>query len=222
MGRLPVLVLGFDPFLEFDENPSDLVARRLNGKTVSGHRITGKTLPVNYSSIEREIVSAIDSTKPDLVLGFGLAAGRDKITPEKVAVNYINSKVKDNSARKLEAVPIDRSQPDGIFTSLPVEALVKALNRSGIPASLSLSAGAYLCNNTMFLTLREARKRGFAAGFIHVPIHAEWVEKRRKSIPSLPLSTIERAGVFSLEFFLRRLALAKRAKSGRERHSHQP
>jgi len=203
--RLPVLVFGFDPFLEFDENPTDLVARDLDGKTIGGQRVTAKTLPVSYSRIEREIVSAINSTRPNLVLGFGLAAGRETITPEKIAVNYINSKAKDNSGKKLEAVPIDRTQPDGLFTNLPVEGLVKGLNRTGIPASLSLSAGAYICNNTMFVTLRESRKRGFGAGFIHVPIHAEWVGKKERGSPSLPLATIERAAVFSVEYCLRRM-----------------
>jgi len=67
--------LGSDPFLEFDENPFDLVALRLNGMMIARHRITGKTISVNNSTIEKEILSSIDSTRPDSVLGFSLAAG---------------------------------------------------------------------------------------------------------------------------------------------------
>jgi pyroglutamyl-peptidase len=212
---LAVLVLGFDPFLGFDENPSDLVARRLDGETIAGHRITGKTLSVSYSKIERQILSAIDSAKPDLVIGFGLAAGRDKITPEKVAINYINSKKKDNSGRRLDGVVIDRGQPDGLFSSLPVEGLVDALNRHGIPSSLSLSAGAYLCNNTMFLTLREATKRGFVGGFIHVPCHAEWVARKGSQFPSLPIATIEAAARLSVSYCLRHSAKRPRKVAGK-------
>jgi pyroglutamyl-peptidase len=200
---MTVLVFGFEPFLEFDENPSDLVVKRLDGTIIAGEGVRGRRFSVDYGAIEGQIVSEIQCTSPTLVVGFGLAAGRDKITPEKVALNYIGSKAKDNSGRIFEAAPIDAAQPEAIFTNLPVEALVDELNSQAIPASLSLSAGAYLCNYAMYVSFREARKSGFRAGFIHVPCHAEWVARSRKQLPSLPLETIIKAATVSVSFLVR-------------------
>ncbi len=200
---MTVLIFGFEPFLEFDENPSDLVVRSLQGRTMAGHNVVVRTLPVDYSTIEGQILSGIEAARPALVIGFGLAAGRDKVTPEKVAVNYVNSKTKDNSGQSLEGAPIAAGQPDAIFSNLPVEALVSELNKKEIPASLSLSAGAYLCNYAMYVSLREAKRLGFGSGFIHLPCHAEWVARSGKQLPSLPLDTLLRAAEVSVSYLLR-------------------
>jgi len=203
---LTVLLFGFEGFLEYDENPTDVVVRRLHGRTRAGHHIVGQTLPVDYSRIRKKIVSSIEAARPSLVVTFGLAAGRDKITPEKVAVNYVNSKSKDNAGRSLEGVAIEEGMPDALFATIPVEALVAELNGKSIPASLSLSAGAYLCNFAMYVALMEARKLGFRSGLIHVPCHAEWVARTGKQLPSLPLDTIARAAEVSVSFLLKHSA----------------
>jgi pyroglutamyl-peptidase len=202
---MTVVLFGFGPFLEFDENPSDLVVKRLHGRTIAGHAVVGRTLPVDYT-IEGQILSEIEAARPVLVVGFGLAAGRNKVNPEKVAVNYIYSKAKSNSGRKLEGVPIAVGQPDALFANIPVEALVSELNRQAIPASLSLSAGTQECNYSMYVTLREAKRSGFRSGFIHVPCHAEWVAKSGGQFPSLPLETILRAAECSVSYLLQNAA----------------
>ena len=197
---MTVLVFGFEPFLDYDENPSDLVAKSLHGRTMAGHQVVGRTLPVEYSLLEGAILSGIGAARPDIVIGFGLAAGRDRVTPEKVALNYVNSKSKDNSGKAVEGAPIARGQPDAYFTSIPVEGLVEELNRNSVPASLSLSAGAYLCNYAMYLILREGKARGFEGGFVHLPCHSEWVARTGKQVPSLPLDTILRGAEVSVSY----------------------
>jgi pyroglutamyl-peptidase len=209
---MTVLLFGFDPFLEFDENPSDLVVKRLHGRTLAGQAVVGRTLPVDYSAIEGQILSAIEAARPALLVGFGLAAGREKVSPEKVAVNYISSKMKDNSGRILEGVPIAAGQPDAFFSNLPVEGLVRELNGQMIPASLSLSAAGYICNYTMYVSLREAKRSGFRAGFIHLPCHAEWVARTGKQFPSLPLETILRAAEVSVSYFVRTVVSGQAAQ----------
>jgi pyroglutamyl-peptidase len=200
---LAVLLFGFERFLGFDENPTELVARRLDGRAVSGERIVGKVLPVDYLRIEEAITDAMEKHPAVLALGLGLAAGREKVTPEKVAINYRGSGEADNAGRRLPGSPIDPAQPDGLFSLLPVESLVDALNAGGVPAVLSLSAGSYLCNNAMFVLVREGRARRIPAGFVHVPCHSEWVDANAKSYPSLPLSTLERAAEMTIEHCLR-------------------
>lgn len=197
------MLFGFEPFLEYDENPSGIVVRGLHGRTVAGHDVVGEILPVDYSLIKPRILSSIEAARPSLVITFGLAAGRDKITPEKVALNYVNSKSKDNSGSSLEGVAVEEGQPDALFATIPVEALVAELNRKAIPASLSLSAGAYLCNFAMYVSLLEARRSGFRSGLIHVPCHAEWIAKTGKQLPSLPLDTIAMAAEESVAFLVK-------------------
>jgi pyroglutamyl-peptidase len=197
---MTVLLTGFPPFLEFDENPSSLVTGRLAGKTVGGHPVVATTVPVDYAGVEKALLEEIDAVDPSLVLGFGLAAGRDKVTPEKVAINYLSSKQEDNSGARRSGEPIDLEEEDALFSRIPVEDLVEELNRSGVPSSMSLSAGSYICNQAMFIMLREAKRRGFSAGFIHLPAHSEWVSRKGRQLPSLPLETLCRAGEVSLSF----------------------
>ena len=48
--------------------------------------------------------------------------------------------------------------------------MLRAIERAGIPAALSLSAGVYVCNTVMYSTLHALRSRpGVPAGFIHLP-----------------------------------------------------
>ncbi len=192
------MVFGFGPFLDLDENPTELVVRSLDGKTIGEEKVTGVVLPVDYDQVEDRILGAIKRVKPSLVVGFGVAQGREKVTPEKIAVNYRFASAPDNVGRKIEGARIDESEPDGIFSDLPVEHLAKSLNSAGIPASVSFSAGAYLCNNAMFVIVRESRTQGFAGGFVHVPCHSEWVSRKSEAFASLPLATIARAAELSL------------------------
>jgi pyroglutamyl-peptidase len=207
---MSILVFGFEPFLEFDENPTQLLAERLDARTFKGERVTGIVLPVHFKRTEGSIMRAIDSVKPRLAIAFGLAAGRQKIMPEKIAVNHRSAERGDKAGRKTAGSMIDLSGPDGLFTNLPVEGLVASLNRHGIPASLSLSAGSYVCNTAMFVIVREARSRGFSGGFVHVPCHSEWIAKKKRQMPSLPLQTLQRGAEHCITYCLRHRALGGR------------
>jgi pyroglutamyl-peptidase len=200
---MPVLVFGFEPFLEFDENPTQLLVRHLQGMNIEGERVTGVVLPVDHQDVVPRLTTVLRKSKPGLALGFGLASGREKVTPEKIAVNYRAAEKADNSGRRMAGAPIDRGGPDGLFTNLPVEGLVAHLNENGIPSSLSLSAGSYICNTAMYVVVREARRRGFAGGFVHVPCHSEWVARKKKHLPSLPLDTLIRGAELSISYCLR-------------------
>jgi pyroglutamyl-peptidase len=199
-----VVVFGFEPFLDFDENPAQLVVEALDGRTIGNEPVKGVVLPVDYDRIETRIMDVLTSTVPKLAIGFGLAQGREKVTPEKIAVNLRHASEPDNTGKKVSGAPIDPSQPDGIFSSLPVEGLAASLCSQGIPASVSFSAGAYLCNNAMFVIVREAKRHGFGGGFVHVPCHSEWVSRKQRQAPSLPIATIVKAAEHSVGYCLGR------------------
>ncbi len=204
---MTVVIFGFEPFLEFKENPSEIVARSLRGRRICGHIVDSVILPVDYSKVEKPITKAIEKYNPTLALGIGLAGERNKITPEKVALNFKHSESPDNSGRRVQGKAIDRLSADGIFSNLPVEGLVSYLNGQGIPASLSLSAGSYLCNYAMFVIVRAARSksensRKLGGGFVHIPCHAEYVAKYNLKMPSLPLETMKRGVALAIKYCL--------------------
>lgn len=165
----PVLLFGFEPFLQFKENPSERIVKELNGTMVAGRKIVGRILPVDYDRVEGMIMEEIRKNKPSIVLGTGLAAGRSLLSVEKIAVNYKGSEEADNNGRKANGTQIDANAPDGLFSTINVEEAVATLNGKGVPATVSLSAGSYLCNYAMFVIVRESRRKEFRGGFVHLP-----------------------------------------------------
>lgn len=186
-----ILITGFEPFLEFTTNPSGKIAEYFEGRVEGNIEYHGVILPVDYSSLESMLIESIDKINPVLVIGTGLAAGRSKMSLEKIGMNYKYSKSPDNSGKTMNGEIIDPGLPAGIFSMLDVESLVDDLNSRGIPAEMSFTAGAYLCNNALFLILRECRKRNIKGGFIHLPINTEYAAKfSNKNYPSLPMSVM--------------------------------
>lgn len=197
------LITGFEPFLNFGINPSGEIAKSLDGKVFGDVKFVGRTIPVSYDETGPALVALIKEVSPDLIVGTGLAAGRSKMSLEKIAVNYKSSTEPDNKGKTASGDPIDSEMPDGIFSGLSVEVLKDMLNKNGIPTEISMSAGAYLCNNAMFVIIRESKKLGIKGGFVHVPCDTTLAASiPGKSFPSLSLDTmveaIKQIAVFQL------------------------
>ncbi|WP_338598436.1 pyroglutamyl-peptidase I [Sulfolobus tengchongensis] len=202
---MTVILFGFEPFREYIENPSQLVVQSLNNIEINNEPVRGIVLPVEYDKVEEIIITSIRKYKPILILGLGLAPGRAKLTPEKIAINYKYSKEPDNAGKKSNGEKIDNNGQDGIFTNIPVEELVDFLNSRSIPTELSLSAGSYLCNMAMYIIVREAKKSGALGGFIHLPCHERLASILSKPLPSMNLETMNRGIRLAIEFVLSKL-----------------
>ncbi|WP_221566952.1 pyroglutamyl-peptidase I [Alkalihalobacillus sp. TS-13] len=188
-----LLLTGFEPFLDHGINPTELIVKNLAGKTIRGYEVVGRVLPVEFDRSAEVLLGYVREHEPDAVVCLGLAAGRDKITPERVAIN-INDGVRDNNGR----IPVDEliveDGPAAYFSTLPIRKMVNALRENGLPAEISNTAGTYLCNNVMYSLLHHYEKRSetIPAGFIHVPASFELsVENGR--LPGWPVETIQRA-----------------------------
>lgn len=196
-----VLITGFEPFLDFNRNPTEIIANSLDGITVGSIRFIGKILPVKYDEAGKALEGAIKESSPDLIIGTGLAAGRSKISLEKIAINYKHSESPDNAGKRVLGERIREGMPDGLFSRIHVEELVKVLNSTGIPAEISLSAGAYLCNYVMFIILIESKKIGIPGGFVHVPNDEELSAMMYpKTYPSINIETMKKAIIEIVEF----------------------
>jgi pyroglutamyl-peptidase len=184
----PLLVTGFEPFGGYRINPSGEVARALHGRAVGGARVIGVVLPCVFGASLDALRTALDSHRPQLVLALGLAAGREGFTPERVAINLDDARIPDNAGAQPIDRPVVARGAAAHFTTLPLKAMVAALQQAGHPAAVSHSAGSFVCNH-VFYGLMQAlrRRRGVRGGFMHLCCRPEQATAGQ---PSLPLATL--------------------------------
>jgi pyroglutamyl-peptidase len=75
--------------------------------------------------------------------------------------------------------------------------MVEAIEAEGLPASLSFSAGAFVCNDLLFSLLYEFKDTDIKIGFIHVPFLPE---QAKAGVPSMELAEIVRGLRTAIEF----------------------
>lgn len=169
-----LLLTGFEPFLDYTINPTMKIVESLHGTNIGDYEIIGKIIPVDFNLSGDFLLNFIKKDEPDAVISLGLAAGRYKITPERIALN-----VKDGDADNKGIKPIDepiRERGEAAYLStLPIRQMVDGLLANGLPAAISNTAGAYLCNNVMYEGLYYAKmnKPELPTGFIHIPASHE-------------------------------------------------
>lgn len=167
-----ILITGFEPFDNSLVNPSQQVVQRLANYPPEGFELFTAILPVDHRRGPEDLRRALDSIRPDAVVCLG-ESGERGITLERVAVNLVDDPIPDNSGELWVDRPIAEDGPAAYFTTLPVRVMQQAILEEGVPAELSLSAGAFLCNQIAYTLLHHlADKRGeekIPAGFIHLP-----------------------------------------------------
>nr|WP_067622948.1 pyroglutamyl-peptidase I [Alicyclobacillus acidiphilus] len=188
-----ILLTGFDPFNGETTNPSYEIVRRLDG-TVIGEdaKIVGRGLPTAFSNSAETLIAIMEDVKPDVVLCLGEAGRRTRLTPERVAINVIDARIPDNEGKQLIDVPIAEDGPAAYFSGLPIKSMVERMRADGVPASVSDTAGTYVCNYIFYrlmhhLDRTQAKTLG---GFMHVPYMAEQALDR--DVPSMPVDLMVR------------------------------
>ena len=163
-----VLLTGFEPFGKATLNPSGEIV-----KQISGDNIVTAILPVAYAQSAERLLALIAEHKPDVVISLGQAEGRTHISPERIAINLDDARLADNEGVIRNDVPIIASGPVAYESTLPVKDIVKAINDAGVPAAVSLSAGAFLCNHVFYVAQDHFKGTKVRSGFVHVPLMDE-------------------------------------------------
>lgn len=192
----PVLVTGFEPFGGRPANPSEQVARKLEGRLIAGRRVVVRVLPVETDAVRAALQEAIDSEQPELVLGTGLAPGQPAVSLERVAVNMLDFSVADNAGELRKNEAIDRGGPHARLSPMPFAEIVEAWQRHGVPGYLSNSAGTYLCNQMLYesLGIAETISPPLTAGFIHLPnLPEQAIADGAETTASMSLDLMEKA-----------------------------
>lgn len=166
-----VLLTGFEPFKEVAENPSELVARGIGEMDLDRYDVRVAVLPVEFVAARQRIASLVrdKNWRPDVVLCMGVAASREWISVERVAVNIMDSAAGDNAGFCPDELPVVKDAPLARRATLPVKSIVQALTAHGLPAKVSNTAGTYVCNTVMYAALNACSRLNIPCGFIHLP-----------------------------------------------------
>jgi len=165
-----VLLTGFEPFNREPINPAWEAVRALDGWQEAGFRVVARQLPCVFGDANAAMAALLGELKPALVIAVGQAGGRVDLSVERVAINVDDAPIKDNAEQQLVDEPVVRGGPAAYFATLPIKAVVAALRAAGLPASVSQTAGTFVCNHVFYgLMHAVAGRKGVRAGFIHIP-----------------------------------------------------
>jgi pyroglutamyl-peptidase len=194
-GEAVILVTGFRPFGPYAVNPSEELAKAVDGRRIAPWAVRGTVLPVDHAEACRQVAALLDEADPRAILHLGLAPGRARLALERVALNVLDFRLPDAEGRQPHDLPCVPGGPVAYWSRLPLPAMLEALLARGIPAYVSDTAGTYLCNQVMYWTLHELDRRGASlpAGFLHVPLLPGMVAAAGVDLPSMDLGLMLRA-----------------------------
>jgi len=187
---MKILVTGFEPFAGEVIN-SSLEAIQLLPDTIENAQIVKTTIPTVFGKSIETLKEMLEKEKPDVVICVGQAGGRAEITIERVAINIDDASIPDNEGNLPKDQIIFKDGENAYFSNLPIKKIVEAIKECKIPASISNSAGTYVCNHLMYGLLYFINKKykNIRGGFIHVPYLPEQV-LNKKNVPSMSLDNI--------------------------------
>lgn len=185
-----ILLTAFDPFGDDKINSALETLEHLPDK-VDGDRIIKLQLPTVFGKSSQVVKEAIQKEEPDAVVLLGMAGGRTAITPERVAINVDDARIEDNEGNRPLEQAIVLDGPKAYFSTLPIQEMVAAMLERGIPASISNTAGTFVCNHLMYSVLHylARNQQNLPAGFIHLPYLPVQVLDRL-NIASMSLETM--------------------------------
>ena len=173
---MKILVTGFDPFGGEKVNPA-LEAVKLLPKEIHGAEVYWAEITTVFYQSAEVLEAEIVRYQPDVVLCIGQAGGRASLTPERVAINQDDARIPDNQGNQPIDEPIRMDGKVAYFSTLPIKAIVQAIKEEGLPATVSNTAGTFVCNHLMYQALYLADKKfsNMRAGFMHIPYMTEQV-----------------------------------------------
>jgi pyroglutamyl-peptidase len=204
------LITGFGPFEAVASNPTERLAQWFAVNGSPGHAIVAAVLPVSYHDAALHMRALICAGgaggRPfDRILMLGVAPGAGAWRVERFGRNLRDARP-DASGVAYESGPIVPGGPKLLPVSVDPRRLRDRLAAAGITASVSSSAGGYLCNFILYTTLLALRESGSGtrACFLHVPADERTFEPAAEQICVRPFADSVRAVQIALAMRLRR------------------
>jgi pyroglutamyl-peptidase len=175
-----LLITGFDPFGGATVNPAWQAVKQLP-EQIGEYMLCKLEIPTVFGLAAETVLRQAETFHPDVILCVGQAGGRAAVTPERIAVNIRDAKIADNAGNRPGGERIAGDGPAAYFSTVPVKEMAAAIENAGIPGMVSNSAGAFVCNDTLYCLLHHYSGTETRVGFIHVPYLPE------QGAPNLPL-----------------------------------
>jgi pyroglutamyl-peptidase len=191
-----VLLTGFDPFGDDrlspnPMNPSWLAVRALHRKRVASHQLIAAELPCVFDASINELHRLLRIHEPALVICVGQAGGRNAVSLERVAINVNDARIPDNKGTQPIDTPVVAGGPAAYFSTLPIKAMLQALQHVDVPVEVSQTAGTFVCNHVFYGLMHalatQCELKMTRGGFIHVPFLPA------QGTPNLSLDTLIKA-----------------------------
>jgi pyroglutamyl-peptidase len=176
-----LLITGFDPFGGASINPA-WEAVKLLPDTIADFEVHKLEIPTVFGLATEKVLEKAAEIQPDVILCIGQAGGRGSVTPERIGVNIRDAKISDNAGNRPVGEFVAADGPAAYFSTVPVMSMADAIQAAGLPGQVSNSAGAFVCNDTLYGLLHHYAGTPVKVGFIHVP----WLPEQGS--PSLPLA----------------------------------
>lgn len=167
---MKILVTGFKPFLNEKINPSELLSVEMSQKFSD---VTSLILPVEFGNSFAMLNSHLALNNYDYVIMLGQAAGRDKVTLEKIALNWIQAEYQDESGVLPGPGVIIKDKPLALMSGFPIDEVYAELKKQNLPIEISFSAGTFVCNDLYFRVLEKFTD--LKSVFVHVPLVKEQI-----------------------------------------------
>ena len=181
-----LLITGFDPFDGATVNPS-WEAVKLLPDTIGTYQLHKLQIPTVFGLAFDSILAEAQQIQPDVIISVGQAGGRPAVTPERIGINIRDARICDNAGNSPKDEPIIPGAPDGYLSTLPVKAMIAAIQESNLPAAISNTAGTFVCNDVLYSLLHHYAGTDVRCGFIHVPYLPQ------QGTPNLPLEDTAKA-----------------------------
>ena len=181
-----LLITGFDPFGGASVNPA-WQAVKLLPEIIGDFEVHKLEIPTVFEKAAATVAAHAQQLQPDVILCIGLAGGRSAVTPERIGVNIRDAKITDNEGNMPKGEFCVPEGPAAYFATVPVMAMADAIQKAGLPGQVSNSAGAFVCNDTLYCLLHHYADTAVRVGFIHVPYAPE------QGSPSLPVEETAKA-----------------------------
>lgn len=181
-----LLITGFDPFGGETINPS-WEAVKLLPEFVGEYEVHKMEIPTVVALAAKIVLEKAEEVHPDVILCIGQAGGRSAVTPERIGINIRSARLPDNAGNQPVEQTIVPDGPDGIFSTVPVAKMAQAIQDAGLLGAVSNTAGAFVCNDTLYLLLHHYAGTTVRVGFIHVPYLPQ------QGTPNMPLEQIVQA-----------------------------
>jgi pyroglutamyl-peptidase len=175
-----LLITGFDPFGGASINPA-WEAVKLLPEEIADFEVHKLEIPTVFDLATWKVLEKAEELRPDVILCIGQAGGRAAVTPERIGVNIRDAKIADNAGNQPVGQFVADDGPAAYFSTVPVMAMANAIQTAGLPGQVSNSAGAFVCNDTLYGLLHHYAGTPVKVGFIHVP----WLPEQ--GTPSLEL-----------------------------------